>query len=681
MKKMRYVQSWTFAVVSLVTMALFLVAGESAATVSQTPPMGWNSYDALNHSVTEAQVKAAADFMAEHLKEYGWEYICIDWAWYYTGNSTSSPNQDAGFSPKIVVDEYSRMLPDPAKFPSSANGQGFKPLADYIHSKGLKMGVHLMRGIPRQAVAANAPIKGSSAKANDIADKVNLCAWLNLMYGLDMNKEGSQAYFNSLFELYASWGIDYVKVDDLINPYGSPAFRESEIEGYRKAIDNCGRDMVFSTSPGATPVADAAKVKVLANQWRIVNDLWDNWDNLNAIFDISYAWYTHAGPGHWPDADMIPIGRLNKHGPTGAERWSKLTNDEKHTMMSLWCIVQSPLIWGGNLVENRAEELELMQNGEVIAVNQKGANSRPIVNGNTPVWCADIPGTGDKYVGLFNRTGGATNVTVTFTEIGFSVSDTLTVRDLWTKADKGNYSSSYTVSVPSHGSVLLRLIGKPIPKRSAYVKIEAESCNTYSGIQLGTCSEGGQKVGYVANRDYAVYTSIDFGDVGGSDGFTARVAGFNDGTIEVWLDSIAGKPVGTCSVKGSGDWETWTTVSCSLSVTTGVHTVYLVFTGSDGNLFDVNWLQFTNAVDVVRPVAKGVTIDCYATRFSNGLLHIVPKNGQKQYDLVVHAPNGRLVVRKCAISGPVAVSVGGKGVYIVRCIGKSGVVEKRIVQY
>jgi alpha-galactosidase len=425
------------------------------AQVSQMPPMGWNSYDCFNFTATESEVKANADYMAANLKQYGWQYICIDWAWYYTGTGTGSPNQDSNFSPALNLDSNGRMLPDTTRFPSSTNGQGFKPLADYIHGKGLKIGVHLMRGIPRQAVNANVAILGTSYHANDIADKANLCSWLNLMYGLNMSNPGSQAYLNSLFQLYASWGIDFVKVDDLINPYGSPNYRQSEIEGYRNAINNCGREMVFSTSPGATPLANASHIMQWANQWRMANDLWDNWGNLNTMFDLASSWNPYAGAGHWPDADMIPIGKLSKRGPNGSERYSNLTSDEKYTMMTLWCIARSPLIWGGNLVENRAEELQLMQNSEVIAVNQNSANSKPIVTGNTPLWCADVPGTSDKYVAIFNRNSGSSNVTITFGNIG--ISGSATIRDLWAKNDIGTYSNNYSISLAAHQSRLFKI--------------------------------------------------------------------------------------------------------------------------------------------------------------------------------------------------------------------------------
>ncbi|MBN1758942.1 MAG: carbohydrate-binding protein [Chitinispirillaceae bacterium] len=679
MKKIMKVRLLASAVLTAAGLVVLPCPEIADAAVSQTPPMGWNSYDCLNHSVTEAQVKAAADFMAENLKEYGWEYICIDWAWYYTGNSTGSPTQDGSFNPPLAIDEYSRVLPDPAKFPSSANGQGFKPLADYIHGKGLKMGIHLMRGIPRQAVAANSPIKGSTAKANDIADKVNLCAWLNLMYGLNMNNTASQIYLNSLFELYASWGIDFVKVDDLINPYGAPAFRASEIEGYRKAIESCGREMVFSTSPGATPVANAAQIKKFANQWRMANDLWDKWDNLNTMFDLTNSWHTHAGPGHWPDADMIPIGRLNKHGPTGSERWSNLNSTEKHTMMTLWCIARSPLIWGGNLVENRAEELELMQNSEVIAVNQKSTNARPIVNGNTPVWCADIPGTNDRYVALFNRGGGAANVTVRFNDIGMSGSDTVKVRDLWAKSDKGAFTGSYSMSVPSHGCGLFRMAGTPPESRSAFDTIQAETINTQSGITVEEIGGGGEKIGKIDHRDFAVYAAIDFGD--GADGFDARVFADKDLAIEIRIDSADGMLAGTCKIDGTGGGDNWMTVSCSLSVISGQHDLYLIFSGEYDDLADVDWFGFTREVVHTEKKVSGYVPEHYTTRLTEGRITVVPENRWGKYVVTLHTPDGRLVARRNVMEGPVTMALGSKGVYIVRIAGRGTTVEKRVMRY
>jgi hypothetical protein len=581
-----------FLVLSIICAVFLITTVPVNAAVSQTPPMGWNSYDCFNFSVTEDEVKANTDYMAENLKQYGWEYICVDWAWYYSGTGTGSPNQNSSFSPKLNIDSYGRVMPDTTRFPSSVDGKGFKPLADYIHSKGLKFGIHLMRGIPRQAVAGNTPILGTNYRAGDIADKTNLCAWLNLMYGLNMSHPAAQAYLDSIFQLYASWGVDFVKVDDLINPYGSPAFRQSEVQGYRTAINNCGREMVFSTSPGATPLANASQITQYANQWRMANDLWDNWNNLNAMFDLAASWYSHAGAGHWPDADMIPIGKLSKRGPSGAERWSNLTKDEKNTMMTLWCIARSPLMWGGNMVENRSEELQLMQNSEVLAVNQNSSNNRPVVTGNTPIWCADVPGTSDKYVAVFNRNSTASDVKIDFSSIG--VKGPAILRDLWSKSNIGTYSGSYTTNLAAHQSKLYRIITSSEPT-SAFTKIEAESYGSQSGVQTESCDEGGQDVAYIENGDYAVYNNIDFGD--SASAFKARVASSGSGgKIEIRLDSITGPLIGTCSVVSTGGWQKWVDADCSVSGVSGKHDLYLKFTGDSGYLFNFNWFQFSKSV-------------------------------------------------------------------------------------
>ncbi|MFC7481933.1 glycoside hydrolase family 27 protein [Luedemannella flava] len=307
--------------------------------VANTPPMGWNSYDSYNWNVTEAQVKANADYMRDNLRQYGWQYIVIDWAWYYPGSGTGSPNQDANLNPRLRMDANGRLLPDTTRFPSATGTNGFKPLADYIHAQGLKFGIHLMRGIPRQAVADNVPILNTSYRANQI-NNTTTAAWLNLNWGLNMSHAGAQAYLDSLFALYASWGVDYVKVDDI----AAPTYRQSEVDGYRLAIQRSGRPMVLSLSPGPTPLSAAGHVTANAHMWRIVNDLWDNWSSLDALFDVLRDWTPHRSTGAWPDPDMIPIGRLSKQGPVGSPRYSNLTADEQRTLMTLWAINRAPLM-------------------------------------------------------------------------------------------------------------------------------------------------------------------------------------------------------------------------------------------------------------------------------------------------------------------------------------------------
>ncbi len=417
--------------------------------VATTPPMGWNSYDSFNWNVTEADIKSNTDYMQNNLKQYGWQYVVIDWAWYYPGQHTGSPNQDDNLNPRLRMDANGRLLPDTTRFPSAAGSNGFKPLADYIHTAGLKFGVHMMRGIPRQAVADNTPVLGTNYRANEINNDTT-ADWLNLNWGLNMGHPGAQAYLDSLFKLYASWGVDFVKIDDI----AAPTYRQEEIEGYRLAIKRSGRPMVISLSPGPTSVENGPHVAANANMWRVVNDLWDNWASLNELFDKLRDWTPYRSPGAWPDPDMIPIGQLSKAGPVGPPRYSNLTADEQRTLMSLWVITRSPLMWGGNLVENRTSELALMTNAAVLAVDQKSTNNRQLYDGINQVWTADVPGTKDKYVALFNRGDAAANVSVPLADLGMG---SATVTDLWSGGSLGTASGSFTHSLPSHGAGLYRV--------------------------------------------------------------------------------------------------------------------------------------------------------------------------------------------------------------------------------
>jgi alpha-galactosidase len=368
-----------------------------------TPPMGWNSWDGFATTVTEAQTRAQADFMAANLHRHGWEYIVVDIQWY----EPLANGFDYRKGAKLEMDQWGRLLPATNKFPSAANGQGFKPLADYVHSLGLKFGVHLMRGIPRQAVDAKAPIKvsqGTSASpppggsapsytAADIADTSSICHWNGDMYGVDMSKPGAQDYYNSVFDQFAAWGLDFIKVDDLSAPYHT-----AEIEAIRKAIDQSGRKIVFSTSPGATPVSDGEHISTHANMWRISGDFWDNWAQLFSQFDRVRDWTPFRAPGHFPDADMLPIGVLQM-----GKSKTHFTRDEEFTLMSLWSIARSPLMIGADLTKLDDFTLSLLTNDDVLGVNQNSTNNHELFHRDGFYgWVADAPGSPDKYVAVFN---------------------------------------------------------------------------------------------------------------------------------------------------------------------------------------------------------------------------------------------------------------------------------------
>jgi hypothetical protein len=353
--------------------------------------MGWNSWDAFGTTVTEAQVKAQADFMAEHLLPHGWRILTVDIQWYEPGASGHTYRADA----PLVMDEWGRLLPAPNRFPSAAGGAGFEPLAAYVHAKGLQFGIHLMRGIPRLAVAQNLPVKGAAARAADIASRSSVCPWNPDMYGVDVDKPGAQAYYDSVFELVASWGVDFVKVDDISRPYHD---HEREIEAIRHAIDRTRRPIVLSLSPGETALTAAEHVKRHANMWRISDDFWDTWPALREQFGRLARWNPHRGPGHWPDADMLPLGVLDL-----GRRSTHFTADEQRTLLTLWSIARSPLIHGGDMTKTDAATLALLTNDEVIAVDQHSEGNRPLFEREGMVaWTADAPASADRYLALFN---------------------------------------------------------------------------------------------------------------------------------------------------------------------------------------------------------------------------------------------------------------------------------------
>ena len=353
--------------------------------------MGWNSWDCFATTVDEARTRAQAVVMAAELAPHGWRYVVVDIQWYEPGATGYGYHAGA----RLTVDGFGRLLPAPNKFPSAAGGAGFGPLADSIHRQGLKFGIHLMRGIPRQAAEENLPILGTPLRAADIADRVHVCPWNSDMYGVDMSRPGAQAYYDSVFALLASWGVDFVKVDDIARPYGQ---NEPEVEAVRRAIDRAGRAMVLSLSPGETDIRAAAHVADHANMWRISDDFWDHWSLLDAQFERLNRWSRWRRPGAWPDADMIPVGLIEM----GRKTW--FTHDEEVTLMTLWCIARSPLMIGADLTRLDPPTLALFTNDEVLAVNQASAHNRQLFRDADGAigWVADAPGGRDRYVALFN---------------------------------------------------------------------------------------------------------------------------------------------------------------------------------------------------------------------------------------------------------------------------------------
>jgi len=414
---------------------------------AQTPPMGWNSWDCYGPTVVESEVMSNADYMAANLKKYGWEYVVVDIRWFVENDKAGGYNQD---DPRYVIDSFGRYNPAVNRFPSAANGNGFKTLADYVHKQGLKFGIHIMRGVPKVAVENKMPIKGTNIKADQIFSTELQCPWLRDNYTIVASKPGAQEYYNSIFELYASWGVDFIKIDDLSRPY-----HKAEIELIRNAIDNCGRPIVLSLSPGKTPVEEAAHVKEHANMWRMVDDVWDVWRDIPHLIDVAQGWYEHIGNGTWPDCDMIPLGRISIRGERGEERNTRLTKDEQYTLMTLFTIFRSPLMFGGDLPSNDDFTLSLLTNTEVLKMHKQGNNVRQLFNQNGQVCITSTNAeNGDVYVAMFNISDSVSqNISVQLSDLNIEFSAIAT--NMWTGEDLGEISDSFTKELKPHESILV----------------------------------------------------------------------------------------------------------------------------------------------------------------------------------------------------------------------------------
>ena len=410
------------------------------------PYMGWNSYDYYDTTVTEADIKVNAEYMAKNLKEFGWEYIVVDIEWYsYGAGSRRAEHQYIPFG-KVEMDEYSRLLPCPERFPSSAGGKGFKPLADYIHSLGLKFGIHIMRGIPRVAAHNHTALLGTDLTADEIANPYSICYWNPDMYGVYPHKPESQLYYDSLFALYAQWGVDFVKCDDICRMDAQSAKEETRM--LHRAIEKCGRDIVLSLSPGPAIPEEAEFYHENANMWRITDDFWDNWPLLRDMFDRCKTWQGQARPGGYPDCDMLPVGFLGKG--FGDERLTNFTKEEQMTMMSLWCMVSSPLMLGAELPKLDEWTLKLLTNKRVLALASETKDAVEYYRDeNLIIWKSTQLENGATNLGIFN---------ISEKEQDFCLAPYLkdlkgTAVDLWKDT---SIDANDSLVIPSHGVLLLR---------------------------------------------------------------------------------------------------------------------------------------------------------------------------------------------------------------------------------
>lgn len=412
------------------------------------PPMGWNSFDYYDTSVTEADIKANADYMAAHLKPCGWEYMVVDIQWYAHGAGSRRAEYEYIPFSGLEMDGCSRLMPDPARFPSAAGGAGFAPLAAYVHGLGLKFGIHIMRGIPRMAAHNHCPVLGCGKTADAVADPASVCEWNPDMYGVRNNQAG-QDYYDSLMALYAGWGVDFVKCDDICRR-PECAF---EVEMLGKAIQKCGRAIVLSLSPGPALIDHAWNYEKNANMWRITDDFWDDWALLKGMFARCELWQAHVRAGCYPDCDMLPLGYLGKG--FGAERQTRLTRDEQRTMMSLWCLFGSPLMLGAEMTELDDWTLSLLTNRQVLALRTPDCKPFQLRRDErSAVWTAKNDKDGSAYLALFNLADEEAEVAVKLAE---AETDSGCLTELWTGETLTPAGGTAAKTLPAHGCALYKM--------------------------------------------------------------------------------------------------------------------------------------------------------------------------------------------------------------------------------
>jgi hypothetical protein len=429
-------------------------------TLALTPPMGWNSYDAFGDAVTESEVWSNALWLKENLQPAGWDTVVIDFRWYDSKADGIRVQDPAG----VMIDEYGRCIPAPNRFPSSASGKGFKPLADRLHAMGLKFGIHIMRGIPRLAVEGNLPIEGSRFTAVEAAlpagDTNRTCVWNHDMFGVNGDSLAGRAWYASIARQYASWGVDYIKCDDMDYLIRGRIYAAAEIEALSRALRSVNHSIILSLSPGPAPLNCSRHLKEFANLWRISGDFWDNWRSLNHNFDLLAAWAADCGPGHWPDGDMIPFGHIClRNCDVKPERWTRFTRAEQVSLISLWSLASSPLMLGMNLPDNDTWTTALLTNPEVLAIDQDypARPARRMTGQPVPAetWLKELS-DGGCAVGFFNRSEQTVTIEVPWRHLGFLTEPE--VREVWTRRDLGR-QEKFTATLPAHGCVLLRVSG------------------------------------------------------------------------------------------------------------------------------------------------------------------------------------------------------------------------------
>lgn len=427
-------------------------------TAAAHPPKGWNSWDSYGTTVTEAEVLANAGVLADRLLPAGWDTVVVDIQWYEPTARSGGYNSDA----PIVFDEDGVQQPVPARFPSSAGGAGFAPLAARVHELGLRFGLHLMRGIPHRVVAADLPVRDEDgtqvATTAEIADPASTCSWNSDNVGLDLTHPGARVWLQRQIDRIVGWGVDFLKVDDMLAPYHAGAI-EALHQAVGRAEDRHEREVLVSLSPGThLSLAHLDHLRAHADMWRISDDLWDRWPDVYDQFGRLARWAPQQSPAGWADADMLPLGRIGLRAERGEPRDSLLTVHERRTMLSLWCLGRSPMFVGGDLPSTDEDTLADLARTDVLAVGAHSTgNAELLREGDLVLWGArgTGPEQGTAWAGVFSTAEAPQRYRVPLSSTGLDPAAEVT--ELWSGHPvRPDAAGDLVLDLPAHGAALLR---------------------------------------------------------------------------------------------------------------------------------------------------------------------------------------------------------------------------------
>jgi len=415
--------------------------------------MGYNSYDSYRAYLNQETAVKLIDVMAEKYMKYGYEYFVIDAGWYTEHKIDSATGLPFSSREKRIlnIDQYG--LPEPSR---ACFSDGIKALADYTHKKGLKFGVHLMRGAFRQAVDQNCKVKGTDILIKDIVDTLSICTWSNITYGVDMNKPGSAEYYNSLIDKMASWNIDFIKYDDIT---GMP----KELTAIVSAIKKCGRPIALSLSPGEDTKLQFLPYYENTNMLRITADIWDYQRSLNNGFTAMKVFQGRGYPGFWPDLDMIALGPLDVISKS--KRISRFTRDQALTFITQRAIFASPLFIGGDMLTMDDFTYSLLTNEPMIECNQNGVTGVLTFDSDSlEIYLASHTSDPAKgWLAVFNRKISSDTVTLEKPDFGFNFNRSrlnilmkdYQLHDIWNENDL-NLTDSLRITIPGNGVFFAR---------------------------------------------------------------------------------------------------------------------------------------------------------------------------------------------------------------------------------